>query len=81
MLSGRGSSSLPDDNHQAQPELTSSIKQDNSQMIVFCNFVEEHKQEGSKGGCVCISSCSAVMGPGSLLCCFKAKVKDQHMPR
>lgn len=87
MLSGRGSHSLPDDNHQAQTELTSSIKQDNSQMIVFCNFVEEHKQEESKGRCVCISCCtqerlcSAVMGPGPLLSSSEAKVKDQQMPR
>lgn len=58
MLSGRGSCSLADDNHQPQTELTSSIRQDNSQMIVFCHFVEEHKQEESEGRCVCVSSCA-----------------------
>lgn len=85
MLSGRGSHSL-DDNHQPQTELMTSIKQDNSQMIVFCDFVEEHKQEGSKGRGVCMSSCtqesfcSVLMGPGPLLSYFKAKVKDQHVP-
>lgn len=45
MLSGRGSRSFPDDNQQPQTELTTSIKQYNSQMTVFCNFVEDHKQE------------------------------------
>lgn len=56
MLNGRGSRSLPDDNQQPQTEMTTSIKQYNSQMIVFCNFVEDHKQqEESKEGCVCAS--------------------------
>lgn len=51
MLSGRGSRSLPDDNQQPQAETTTSIKQYNSQMIVFSNFVEDHKQrEESKEG-------------------------------
>lgn len=51
MLSGRGSRSLPDDNQQPQTETTTSIKQYNIQMIVFCNFVEDHKQqEESKEG-------------------------------
>lgn len=44
MLSGRGSLILPDDNQQPQVEMTTSIKQYNSQMTVFCNFVEDHKQ-------------------------------------
>jgi len=66
MLSGRGSRSLPDDNQQPQTEMTTGIKQYNSQMIVFCNFVEDHKQEEeSKAGWVCAS-------PAALRqrCCF-----------
>lgn len=44
MFNGRGSLILPDDNQQPQAEMTTSIKRYNSQMIVFCNFVEDHKQ-------------------------------------
>lgn len=56
MLSGRGSRSLADDNQQPQAEMTTSIKLYNSQMIVFCNFVEDHKQrEEAKEGWVSAS--------------------------
>lgn len=75
MLSGRGSRSLPDDNQQPQTDLTTSIKQYNSQMTVFCNFVEDHKQEEeSKEGWVHAapsllgqSCCFVVMGTRSSL--------------
>lgn len=87
MLSGRGSHSLPDDNQQPQTEMMTSIKLYNSQMIVLCNFVEDHKQqEESIKGWMCASP-AAVGGalfwldPGPLFSYHKFKVKDQHILR
>lgn len=89
MLSGRSSRSLPDDNQQPQTEMTTGIKQYNSQMIVFCNFVEDHKQqeESKEGVCVHLlphSGRAAALlwwGPGPLFSYHKVKVKDQHILR
>lgn len=65
MFNGRGSLILPDDNQQPQAEMTTSIKRYNSQMIVFCNFVEDHKQWEESKEWVCTSSTSL-----SQNCCF-----------
>lgn len=92
MFNGKGSLILPDDNQQSQAEMTTSIKRYNSQMIVFCNFVEDHKQWEESRVSVYILYFPQpkllvfffVMGSSEVPDPFnycRVKVKDQHVLR